>query len=140
MMVIKFPAELFKAGGDELVRCMHHLLCDIWSLETMPSDLLCPVLKKGDATICSNYRGISLLTVAYRILSSILCERLKAFVNKLLGSYQCGFRSGKSIIYQIFALRQIMEKTRNKQLNTFHLFVDFKSAFDTPHSLAFLRN
>ena len=23
------PAELFKAGGDELVRCMHHLLCDI---------------------------------------------------------------------------------------------------------------
>ena len=31
------PAELFKAGGDELVRCMH-LLCDIWSLESLPSD------------------------------------------------------------------------------------------------------
>ena len=48
-------AELFKAGGDELVRCMHHLLFNIWSLESMPSDwclsLLCPVLKKGDATI-----------------------------------------------------------------------------------------
>ena len=27
------PAELFKAGGDELVRCMHHLVCNIWSLE-----------------------------------------------------------------------------------------------------------
>ena len=26
-----------------------------------------------------------------------------------------------------------MEKTRNKQINTFHLFVDFNSAFDTPH-------
>ena len=24
------PAELFKAGGDELVRCMHNLLCNIW--------------------------------------------------------------------------------------------------------------
>ena len=23
-------AELFKAGGDELVSCMHHLLCNIW--------------------------------------------------------------------------------------------------------------
>ena len=61
--------QLFKAGGDELVRCMHHLLCNIWSLESMPSDwslsLLCPVLKKGDATICSNYRGLSLLTIAY---------------------------------------------------------------------------
>ena len=31
------PPELFKAGVDELVRCMHHLLCNIWSLERMPS-------------------------------------------------------------------------------------------------------
>ena len=131
------PAELFKAGGDELVRCMHHLLCDIWSLESMPSDwslsLLCPVLKKGDATICINYRGISVLTIAFRILSSVLCERLEPFVNKLIGSYRCGFRPGKSTIDQIFTLRQILEKTRDKQINTFHLFVDFKSAFDTPH-------
>ena len=147
------PAELFKAGGDELVRCMHHLLCNIWSLESMPSDwslsMLCPVFQKGDATICSNYRGISLLTIAYRILSSVLCERLKLFVNKLIGSYQCGFRPGKSTIDQIFTLRQIFEKTRDKQINTFHLLVDFKSASDTPHrdhltppclSLAFLRN
>ena len=27
------PAELFKAGGDELVSYMHHLLCNIRSLE-----------------------------------------------------------------------------------------------------------
>ena len=71
--------------------------------------------------------------IAYRILSSVLCERLKPFVNKLIGSYQCGFRPGKSTTDQIFTLRQILEKTRNKQINTFHLFVDFKSAFDTPH-------
>ena len=94
------PAELFKAGGDEFVRCMHHVLCNIWSQESMPSDwslsLLCPLLKKGDATICSNYRGISLLTIAYRILPRVLCERLKPFVNKVIGSYQCGFRPGKS--------------------------------------------
>ena len=114
------------------------MICNIWSLESMPSDwslsLLCPVLKKDDATICSNYRGISLLTIAYRILSSVLCERLKPFVNKLIGSYQSGFRPGKSTIDQIFTLRQILEKTRNKQINTFNLFVDFKSAFDTPHT------
>ena len=42
------PAEIFKAGGDELVRCMHHFLCNIWSLQSLPSvwclSLLCPVL------------------------------------------------------------------------------------------------
>ena len=46
---------------------------------------------------------------------------------------QCGFRPGKSTIDQIFTLRQILEKMRDKQIKTFHLFVDFKSAFDTPH-------
>ena len=82
-------------------------------------------------------------------MSSVLCERLKPFVNKLIGSYHCGFRPGKSTIEQIFTLRQILEKTRDKQINTIHLFIDYKSAFDTPHrdrdtppclSLAFLLN
>ena len=49
------PVELFKAVRDELVSCMHHLLCNIWSLEVMSSNwslsFLWPVLKKGDATI-----------------------------------------------------------------------------------------
>ena len=126
---------------------------NIWSLESMPSDwclsLLCPVFKKGDATVCGNYRVISSFTIAYRGQSSVLCERLKPFVNKLIDSYPCGFRPGKATIDQIFTLRQILKKTRDKQINTFHLFVDFKSAFDTPHritytppchSVAFLRN
>ena len=148
------PAEHFKAGGDELVPCMHHLLCDIWSLESMPSDwslsLLCPVLKKGDAKICSNYRGISLLTIAYRILASVLRERLKPFVNKLIGSYQCGFRPGKSTIDQIFTLRQILEKTRLLSKSTHFTSSSILNPLSTLHigitykppclSLAFLRN
>ena len=36
-------------------------------------------------------------------------------------------------IDQIFTLRQILKKTRDKQINTFHLFIEFKSAFDTPN-------
>ena len=70
--ILLLSAEICKAGGYELVHSRHHLLCDIWSLESMPIDwslsLLCPVLKKCDAIICSNYRGISLFTIAYRIL------------------------------------------------------------------------
>ena len=112
------PAEIFKAEGDELVRYMHHLLCNIKSLETMQRDwslsLLCSILKKGDTTICSIYRGISLHTIPYRILPRILCERLKPFVNKLISSYQCGFKPGKSTVDETFTLHQILEKTREK--------------------------
>ena len=43
------PSELFKAGGDELVRSMP----SDWNLSA-----LCPVLKKGDPAICANYERI----------------------------------------------------------------------------------
>ena len=36
-----FPAEWFKARGDELVRNMHQLICRIWLAESMPSDGTC---------------------------------------------------------------------------------------------------
>ena len=32
-------------------------------------------------------------------------------------------------------LRQILEKTQEKQIDKHHLFVDFKAAFDTSHRL-----
>ncbi|XP_050745358.1 uncharacterized protein LOC127011601 [Drosophila biarmipes] len=90
------PAELFKAGVEELIRCMHQLLCRIWLEESMSNDwnlsVLCPVLKKGDPTICVNYRGISLITISHKVLSSVICERLKPYTSTLIGPYQCGFR------------------------------------------------
>ena len=37
------PAELFKVEGDELVRCLHHLLCNILSQKACQvlGDLVC---------------------------------------------------------------------------------------------------
>ena len=61
------PAELFKAGGDEFARSMS----SDWNLSA-----LCPALKTADPTINAYYRGISLLPIAYKGLTSILCERL----------------------------------------------------------------
>ena len=101
---------------------------NIWNISSLKKK----VLKKGDPTRCENYRGISLISISYKVLSTILCERLKPYTNALIGSYQCGFRPGKSTIDQIFTLRQILEKTHEFQVDTHHLFVDYKAAFDSP--------
>jgi sorting nexin-29 len=57
-----------------------------------------------------NSRGISLVNIAYRVLSIVLYGRLNLQVNKIIGQYQCGFREGVSTIDQLQTLRQILEK------------------------------
>lgn len=130
------PAELFKAAGTSFNSAFHQLLTKIWNEETMPDDwktsIICPIHKKGDRRECKNYRGISLLNIAYKILASIMCERLKPHVIRIIGPYQCGFMPGRSTTDQLFTLRQILEKTHEFQVDTYHLFIDFKQAYDTP--------
>ena len=101
----------------------------------MPSDwldsLICPIHKKGHRFDCSNYRGITLLNTAYKVLSRILFSRLRQLTDAFFGEYQGGFREGRSTTDQMFTLRQILDKFREYNLHTHHLFVDFKAAYDS---------
>lgn len=128
-------AELFKAAGEEFIQYLHNLTLKVWTEEEMPEEwrlgIVCPLHKKGDQLECCNYRGITLLNTGYKIMSNILYKRLLPLSEKIIGNYQCGFRPGKSCIDQIFSLRQILEKTLEYNVETHHLFVDFKAAYDS---------
>jgi len=106
--------ELIKYASQELKKRLHALICEIWKDEKMPDDwkvgLIVPLLKKGDKMKCENYRGITLLHVAYKILSIIILEQLKEYLEEILGEYQCGFRPQRRTTEQIFVVRQILEK------------------------------
>ena len=69
-------AELIKAGGSKICSEIHKLINSIWNKEELPEQwkesVIVPVYKNGDKTDCSNYRGLSLLTATYKILSNIL--------------------------------------------------------------------
>jgi hypothetical protein len=90
------PAELIKAGGETLCSEIHRLICSIWNKEELPQQckesIVIPIHKKGDKTDCNNYRGISLLSTAYKILYNIIPARLTPYVNDVIGNHQCGFR------------------------------------------------
>jgi hypothetical protein len=69
-----------------------------------------PIHKKSDKTDCNNYRGISLLSTSYKILSTILLSRLVPYMDEIIGDHQCRFRRNRSTTDQIFCIRQILEK------------------------------
>ena len=41
--------------------------------------IIVPIHKKGDRMDCNNYRGISLLSTSYKILSNILLSRITPY-------------------------------------------------------------
>lgn len=128
-------AELIKNGGEALSKSLHKLIRKIWDQTRIPEEwyvgLITPIHKKGDKLDCDNYRGITLLNIAYKVLAHILYERLLPYAEKVIGTYQCGFRSNKSTTDQVHTIRMILEKTLEYNIETHHLFVDFKSAYDT---------
>jgi hypothetical protein len=108
------PAELIKAGGETLCSEIHRLICSIWNKEELPQQWKestgIPIHKKGDKTDCNNYRGISLLSTAYKISSNILLARLTPYVNEVTEDHQCGFRRNRSTTDQIFYILRILQE------------------------------
>ena len=90
-----------------------------------------PVPKKGDLSLVTNYRGISLLPIAAKIYNKLIFNRLLPFINPLLRKNQNGFRAGRSTLSQILALRRIIEKITHCNRDVALVFIDFNKAFDS---------
>jgi hypothetical protein len=91
----EIPAELIQARGETLLSEIHKLINSAWSKEELPDQwkesIIVPIHKKGDKTGCNIYRGISLLSTSYKILSNILLSRLGPYTEEIIGEHQYGF-------------------------------------------------
>ena len=129
------PAEIYKNIGEEFKEELFSLFRLCWEEEKAPQDfkdaLSVKIFKKGDKTLCDNYRGISLRCVAGKIYCKIILNRLKQLSEKILPESQSGFRSERSTNDMIFSLRQIQEKAIEQGQDLYVIFFDFKKAFDT---------
>jgi hypothetical protein len=80
----QFPAELIQAGGEILGIQIHKLINSIRNKEEFSDQwkksVILPVHEKGDKTDCSIYRGMSLLSTSYKILSNIFLSRLSPYI------------------------------------------------------------
>ena len=89
--------------------------------------------QKGDKDRCENYRGIALGNAAYNILSNIILGKIKPYIEKIKVDYQNGFRDGRSVIDNTFALKIINEKIWEYNQSVQYLLIDFQRAYDSIH-------
>lgn len=93
--------------------------------------IITPIHKKGDKTDCRNYRGIALLDTTYKILATAIKGKLSKYAEKILGEYQCGFRPYRSVMDQIFVLKEMQTNCYEHKIVLYALFIDFQQAYDT---------
>jgi hypothetical protein len=102
------PGELLKYG-DGVTTAIHSLITIIWEKEYVSEEwrmsVICPTYKTGDKLECTNYIGIALLCTAYKIFTTILRNRIEPIAEEIIGEYQAGFRSGRSIMDQLFTVK-----------------------------------
>ena len=101
------------------------------SIEKWRKGCILPFPKKGDLGLTKNYRGITLTAIASKIYNTLLLNRLRPEIEKLLRKNQNGFRRNRSTTSQILTVRRIIEGVKDRNLQAVLLFVDFSKAFDS---------
>ena len=91
----EITAELMKAGGQTIIFKLTTLLNTCWTNKMVSDEwskgIIVKLPKKGNLTDCNNWRGICLLTILGKILSTILLKRLSLAVDVTLREEQAGF-------------------------------------------------
>ena len=87
------------------MKVLHSIYQQIWKTQQWPQDwkrsVFIPILKKGNAKECSNYRTIALISHASKLMLKILQARFQQYVNIELPGIQAGFQKGKATRDQI---------------------------------------
>ena len=127
------PAVIWKDPifHDLLLKLCNFCLINKTGPSSWRTSQIIPVPKKGDLTLVTNYRGISLLPIAAKIYNKLILNRLLPKIEPILRKNKNGFRAGRSTLSQILALRRIIEEITNCNKEAVFIFVDFSKAFDS---------
>ena len=137
----ELPAELLKLGlsdsSHEILLAFHDIIVAVWMTGDVPQewkDATIKVLhKKKDRTECSNYRGLSLVAHAGKVLLKIVANRLGDFCKEagILPKERCGFRPQRSTTDMMFVVRRLQELGRTSNASLEICFIDLAKAYDS---------
>ncbi|XP_065582594.1 uncharacterized protein LOC136041763 [Artemia franciscana] len=111
----RISAEMIKASLSVCMTVWLTLFASIWTSEKVPDDwtesTLIRLFKKGDATKCENWRGISLISTPGKLFAQIILRRIQTALDSHLRDEQHGFRPSRSCTDLIYVLRMMIEES-----------------------------
>lgn len=92
-----------------------------------------PVYKKGNKSIMSNYRPISITNPFGKVLEKLMHSRLTSYLNKhnILYDFQFGFRKNYSTSLAVIDVVNMVQNELHNGNVVMGIFMDLQKAFDT---------
>ena len=126
--------EMLKALTGEGILWLARVCQVAWKFGKTPREwqtgVIIPIFKKGNRKQCTNYRGISLLSLPCKVYAKCLERKSRDAVESKLENGQSYFFPSRSTLDQIFTLKQIFEKSWKYGKNPFACSVDLVKAND----------
>ena len=128
-------SNMLKLGAEATVNWLKITSDQIWLEETVPAvwrkQIIAPIYKKGSKLERSNYRGISLMSVASKVVGKVILNRLKHVLDTQLEENQCGFRPKRGCCDQIYVARMLIQKAREFNRPLYFCFIHLQKAYDS---------
>ena len=133
----RVTSDILKADPISSAKALRKLFSEVWKEEKVPKawnkSIIIKLPMKGDLSVCSNWRGISLLSIPGKMFCRVLLQRLRQAIERILREEQAGFRAGRGCVDQTFTLRTIVEQSLECSLSLYINYIDFEKAFDSIH-------
>ena len=129
--------HIVKTICNHIKKPLSHIINLSISSGIVPDELkvarVVPIHKSDDATLCNNYRPISVLPVFSKMFEKIIHKRLYDFLERhnLLHNCQIGFRKKLSSYMALLNTYDKIAADLDKGLHTMGIFLDLSKAFDT---------
>ncbi|KAJ9536546.1 hypothetical protein OSB04_un000298 [Centaurea solstitialis] len=108
-----FSAKFFKSaweviGGDVLL-AIHNFFYRSRLPKELNHTLLCLLPKSINATSVTDFRPIACCTVLYKCIAKVLVNRMKPFLDGIIGNYQSAFIPGRKISDNILMAHELVK-------------------------------
>ena len=131
-----FPAEFYKVFWGKLKDIILNAINESYDNGVLSTSLrhgLITCLPKGTKPreFIKNWRPITLLSVAYKIASAAIANRLKPVLEQIIPNNQTGFLQGRNISDCTRLVYDMLHYTEKENIPGLLLLVNFEKAFDS---------
>lgn len=137
-MSTKLLKSIFKEIADPFCSLLNACLAEGMFPDCLKIAKITPIYKKGDRSLVSSYRPISVLPILSKIFEAVMHRQLTEFfmANNLLTKSQFGFRKGLSTSHAVKSLTDTIYGAFESKESTLAILCDISKAFDSvDHSL-----